>query len=154
MIKLDRILVATDFSDHSRVAMRYAAALAGQFNAEVIVAHIVEQIGVLPAVPPMGEYAHTEPTPALQASHARDESEKLLREFNIVNGRVLVETGRPFLEIIRLARNEEADLIVVGTHGRGAIAHTLLGSVAEKVVRKSPCPVLVVREGEHDFVMP
>ncbi len=154
MIQLDRILVATDFSNHAQIAMRYAAALAAQFNAEVIVAHIVEQIGVLPTVPPVGESVYSAPTIALQVSQAREESEKLLREFKVANGRVLVETGRPFLEIIRLARNEEVDLVVVGTHGRGVIAHTLMGSVAEKVVRKSPCPVLVVREGEHDFVMP
>ena len=59
-----------------------------------------------------------------------------------------------FVEIIKAARSEDADLIVIGTHGRGAVAHMLLGSVAEKVVRKAPCPVLTVREGEHDFVLP
>ncbi len=62
--------------------------------------------------------------------------------------------GSPFFEIVRAAKREDADLVIVGTHGRGAIAHVLLGSVAEKVVRKAPCPVLTVREGVHDFVMP
>jgi nucleotide-binding universal stress UspA family protein len=62
--------------------------------------------------------------------------------------------GNPFLEIIRYARAHNVDLIVMGTHGRGPIAHMLLGSVAEKVVRKSPCPVLTVREAQHEFVMP
>jgi nucleotide-binding universal stress UspA family protein len=62
--------------------------------------------------------------------------------------------GNPFLEIIRYARAHDVDLIVMGTHGRGPIAHMLLGSVAEKVVRKSPCPVLTVREAQHEFVMP
>jgi nucleotide-binding universal stress UspA family protein len=62
--------------------------------------------------------------------------------------------GNPFLEIIRYAKTHGIDLIVMGTHGRGPIAHMLLGSVAEKVVRKSPCPVLTVREAQHEFVMP
>jgi nucleotide-binding universal stress UspA family protein len=62
--------------------------------------------------------------------------------------------GNPFLEIIRYAKAHNVDLIVMGTHGRGPIAHMLLGSVAEKVVRKSPCPVLTVREAQHEFVMP
>ena len=65
-----------------------------------------------------------------------------------------VAQGHPFVELVRYAKDNAIDLIVVGTHGRGAIAHILLGSVAEKVVRKAPCPVLVVREPEHDFVMP
>ena len=62
--------------------------------------------------------------------------------------------GTPFVEIIRYAREHEIDLIVMGTHGRGLIAHVLMGSVAEKVVRKAPCPVLTVRHPEHEFVMP
>ena len=62
--------------------------------------------------------------------------------------------GVPFLEMIRYAKAKEMDMIVMGTHGRGAIAHMLLGSTAEKVVRKAPCPVLTVRDEEHEFVMP
>jgi nucleotide-binding universal stress UspA family protein len=62
--------------------------------------------------------------------------------------------GAPFLEVIRYAKEAPVDLIVMGTHGRGAIAHMLLGSVAEKVVRKAPCPVLTIRQPEHEFVLP
>jgi nucleotide-binding universal stress UspA family protein len=60
--------------------------------------------------------------------------------------------GSPFFEIVRYAEEQQIDLIVIGTHGRGPIGHMLLGSVAEKVVRKSPCPVLTVRQPQHDFV--
>jgi nucleotide-binding universal stress UspA family protein len=67
---------------------------------------------------------------------------------------VALLAGNPFIEIIRYAKTHEIDLIVMGTHGRGPIAHMLLGSVAEKVVRKSPCAVLTVREAQHEFVMP
>jgi len=65
-----------------------------------------------------------------------------------------VVMGRPFSEIIGYARAQNIDMIVMGTHGRGAIAHVLLGSTTEKVVRKAGCPVLTVRGGEHKFVMP
>ena len=68
--------------------------------------------------------------------------------------RLVMRRGSPFVEIVRYAKSENIDLIVMGTHGRGPIAHMLLGSVAEKVVRKAPCPVLTVRHPEHEFVMP
>ena len=66
----------------------------------------------------------------------------------------LVSGLSEFVEIVRYARENEIDLLVLGTHGRGAIAHMLIGSVAEKVVRKAPCPVLTVRHPEHEFIMP
>ena len=66
----------------------------------------------------------------------------------------VIVAGNPFLEIVRYAKANAVDLIVMGTHGRGPIAHMLMGSVAEKVVRKSPCPVLTVRDAQHDFIMP
>ena len=62
--------------------------------------------------------------------------------------------GPPFLEILRYAKEVNADLIVMGTHGRSGLVHMLIGSVAEKVVRKAPCPVLTVRPDQHEFVMP
>ena len=67
---------------------------------------------------------------------------------------VVTRVGKPFVEIIHHARDHDVDLIVIGTHGRGAVQHALLGSVAEQVVRTSPCPVLTVRHPEHEFVMP
>jgi nucleotide-binding universal stress UspA family protein len=66
----------------------------------------------------------------------------------------IVIDGFPFVEILKHAKESNADMIVMGTHGRGAIAHMLLGSVAEKVVRKASCPVLTVRHPEHEFVHP
>ena len=56
--------------------------------------------------------------------------------------------------ILRYAKEQQIDLIVMGTHGRGAVSHLLIGSVAENVVRKAPCPVLTIRHPEHDFIMP
>jgi nucleotide-binding universal stress UspA family protein len=62
--------------------------------------------------------------------------------------------GKPFVEILKFAKEENADLIVMATHGRGAISHLLMGSTAEKVVRKAPCPVLTVKHPKHLFAMP
>jgi len=65
-----------------------------------------------------------------------------------------VTSNNPAAEIVEYARTNGVDLIVMGTHGRGAIAHLLMGSVAERVVRTAPCPVLTVRNPEHEFVLP
>ena len=65
-----------------------------------------------------------------------------------------VAEGLPFTEILRVAREKDIDLIVMGTHGHTGLAHVFLGSVADKVVRRAPCPVLTVRHPEHEFVHP
>ena len=70
------------------------------------------------------------------------------------SAQIVTLVGSPFLEIVTYAKSHDIDLIVMGTHGRGPIAHMLMGSVAEKVVRKAPCPVLTVRHPEHEFIMP
>jgi nucleotide-binding universal stress UspA family protein len=65
-----------------------------------------------------------------------------------------VRTGATFLEIIDYAKTQEIDLIVIGTHGRSGLMHVLMGSVAERVVQKAPCPVLTVKPEGHQFVLP
>jgi nucleotide-binding universal stress UspA family protein len=67
---------------------------------------------------------------------------------------VLLSSHAPASTIVEYARQEGIDLIVTGTHGRGGVAHLLMGSVAERVVRTAPCPVLTVRHPEHEFVIP
>ena len=67
---------------------------------------------------------------------------------------MVIRSGMPFLEIIRFAREQSVDLIVIGTHGRSGVEHIIFGSTAEKVVRKAPCPVLSVKPAQHQFVMP
>ncbi len=155
MIKLKRILLPTDFSDYSEQAMSYACAFAEQFDAELHILHVLQDlVAVVPepgvAFPPPGDYMGELKESANQAllqipaaDWAADRT--IVRE---------TRQGPPFLEIIRYAKEQEIDMIVLGTHGRGGLAHVLLGSVAEKVVRKAPCPVLTVRPGEHEFVMP
>ena len=154
MIKITRILVPTDFSDFSRKALEYALALAETHGAEILLLHVV---------PPM-TYAYEPGVVAANVSELDESVHRSCREKmdelqgTAVAGRVPCRTsirdGAPFVEICRTAREEEMDLIVIATHGYTGLKHVLLGSTAEKVVRKAPCPVLTVKEKEHEFVMP
>jgi nucleotide-binding universal stress UspA family protein len=151
MIKLDTILTPTDFSDPSRQALNYACELAKRFGAELRLLHVVEPpttVAVysspLPEDIPTPEPAAQQELKKLEVPDA-DQIRAVVRE---------IRTGTPFVQIVRCAKANDVDLIVMGTHGRGGIVHALLGSVAEKVVRKAPCPVLSVRDKGHQFVMP
>jgi nucleotide-binding universal stress UspA family protein len=155
MLTLKTVLVPTDFSDASESALRYGKAMAEKFGAALHVVHVMEDL-----------LAHAWAAEVYVSSmpQLRDEIEKESRqrlealltsaERAAFRAETALLAGNPFLEIIRYAKAHDIDLIVMGTHGRGPIAHMLLGSVAEKVVRKSPCPVLTVREAQHEFVMP
>jgi nucleotide-binding universal stress UspA family protein len=153
MIDLRRILVPTDFSKHSQRALIYAAALAEKFGAEIFLLHVVQDFAVFlpdlvtatpPALPPRDQLT----------SAVREALERTVRENHVEGLRLHPEAreGTPYHEIVTFAREKEIDLVVMGTHGRTGLAHLLLGSVTERVVRRSPCPVLTVRDPEHEFV--
>lgn len=155
MISLKRVLLPTDFSEYSRLALSYACAFAEQFKTELHVLHVVQDlVAMVPepglAFPPPGDYMR-ELTQSAERSLGTFVDEKWAAGKSVVR---VVRQGPPFLEIVRYAKENDIDLIVLGTHGRSGLVHVLLGSVAEKVVRKAPCPVLTVRKGEHEFVMP
>lgn len=154
MIRIQKILAAVDFSAHSAVVLRYAGELARVFDAEVIVMHVIAKADALSQIPPVGEGYFPPNFEELQREAAQKAVDKAIAAAGLTRTRVEIVAGNPFLEIVQLADRENIDLIIIGTHGRGAVAHMLLGSVAEKVVRKAPCPVLTVREGEHEFVSP
>ncbi len=156
MIHLARILYATDFSEHSLYALPYATSFAQEYKAELHCLHVVDEayqywLGMsgegLPVGPP--------PEEMLQMAEAqmKELAERHLADCTVPVVRKVV-LGRPFVEIVRYAREREMDLIVLATHGRGALRHVLLGGTAEKVVRKASCPVLTIRRPEHEFVMP
>lgn len=154
MIDIRKILVGIDFSEHAETALRYGVEFAKSFGAELLLCHIVPRADMLSQLPPGGEAYFPPNLAELQQQEARQRCQELLEGTGLSRGRIILSEGSPFVELIRIARAEEVDLLVIGTHGRGAIAHMLLGSVAERVVRKAPCPVLVVRKEEHDFVKP
>jgi nucleotide-binding universal stress UspA family protein len=155
-MEIKKILFATDFSENSRWALKYALSFAQKYEAKLHILHVIQQ----PAYP-LGMYAEI-------SFDAMDKfnrnlsgiTEKEMQQLcqtdlgGFTNYEATILSGTPFLEIIRTAKEKEADLIVVGTHGRTGLDHVLFGSTAEKVVRKAPCPVVSVRLPGKEFVMP
>jgi len=155
MIEIKTILFPTDFSESSKYAMHFAISFAQEYRARLYVLHVVEDMAHaiyfdLLQAPPLAQLL-TE-----MEQQARQELDKVIPPE--VAGKVEVERmirkGVPFHQIVRAAAEIDADLIVLGTHGRTGLKHALFGSVADKVVRKAPCPVLSVRHPEHKFEMP
>src|SRR5882724_9070522 len=113
MIQLKKILLATDFSEHSRVALRYATALAQAFDSEVLVVHVMEAPTLVSQLPPTGESYFPPDFSRIQEEHARAQVEAILAQSGVARIRSVLRTGSPFVEIVALAREEEVDLIVV-----------------------------------------
>jgi nucleotide-binding universal stress UspA family protein len=141
MATFARILAATDFSDASRRALALAAALAREAGAALTVVHVCEVPGYRDEGPIPYDFA----TPLVANAQARlDEALSALeRECPGVKG--VLKLGTPWQEILATVPEVRADLVVMGTQGRRGVAHALLGSVAERVLRLSPVPVLTVR---------
>jgi nucleotide-binding universal stress UspA family protein len=156
MIQLKRILVPTDFSDHSERAAKYALELARRFQVEEV--HCLHVSDIPADLLATSAYYMTGPSEQF-IEQVRQEARKNLEQFIAKNlAGVPVKSafleGRAFVEIVRYARDNQIDLMVIATHGRTGVKHALFGSVAEKVIRKAPCPVLVVKREEREFVMP
>jgi nucleotide-binding universal stress UspA family protein len=147
MIVMTQILVATDFSEASAAAMEYGRALARTFGASLHLLHVIEN----PFLRPHAVDPHTIKNAALSHLFDRltDDDRRTLHATA-----VLETSDDPADAIVRYAKARQIDLIVMGTHGRGTVAQILEGSVAERVVRLAPCPVLTVRHPEHEFVVP
>jgi nucleotide-binding universal stress UspA family protein len=147
MIVLKNILVATDFGPASDAALKYGRALAKRFGARMHLLHAAENDFLRASV--------ADPH-VLKAATARRLEERLTAEDRAERSAcaVLEVADRPCDAITAYAKRARIDLIVMGTHGRTGVSHLLVGSVAERVVRTAPCPVLTVRHPEHDFVLP
>jgi nucleotide-binding universal stress UspA family protein len=156
MITLKQILVATDFSEPSDAALAYGRELARTFDADLTVLHVAENL----AARSFGADGIAFTSAELQADvedMARSRVAALLvgdANLGIRSTGVVVTGNSPAATVTAYAEQQNIDLIVMGTHGRGAVAHLLMGSVAERVVRTAPCPVLTVRHPEHEFVLP
>jgi nucleotide-binding universal stress UspA family protein len=155
MIDLHRILIPTDFSKFSQVALNYASAFAEKFAAELYLLHVIQDLSVfipdmITVAPPLVPTVE-QMTKAVQEAFDRLIKDNRLERFQIHRD---VREGTPFYEIVHYAKEQNIDLIIMGTHGHTGLTHMLLGSVTEKVVRKAPCPVLTVRHPEHEFVHP
>jgi nucleotide-binding universal stress UspA family protein len=142
MTNVRNILVPTDFSETSDVALRHAVDAARTYRARLYLLHVPGKTGEdFEADFPIGRFETT----------VRDRLAAFLSEEEIAALRpeYALRIGTPAEEIVHYAQDREIDLIVMGTHGRRGVAHLLLGSVAEHVVRTAPCPVLLVRQQEH-----
>jgi nucleotide-binding universal stress UspA family protein len=153
MIQIRNILAPTDFSVPSRHALKYAAELAQRFGAQIHLVTVVENI--IPLVPEAGMlFGHQADQLAEQQKAAQHALEKLASDPSLqgLKPRVHVLAGTAHAEILEFAKQRGIDLLVVGTHGRTGLSHLVIGSVAEKIVRLSSCPVLTVRAEGHQFV--
>lgn len=147
MIHIQRMLVPTDFSAASDLALEYAVDMARRYGASMDLLHVLEE-PIHTTAYPDGYFVEL---PALrqqmteQAEGRLDQDAKKCAAAN-VDARTRVVVGRPATAITQEASDRGADLIVMGTHGRSGFAHFVLGSVAERVLRSAPCPVLTVRQ--------
>jgi nucleotide-binding universal stress UspA family protein len=147
VILLERILVATDFSDASSVALGYGRAFARTFGASLHLLHVMENMFLRPV--PVDPYQMKAAMMTRLVERLTDEDRASLHATAI-----LETSDNAAEEIVKYAGAHDIDLIVMGTHGRGAVERWLVGSVAERVVRTAPCPVLTVKHPEHEFVVP
>jgi nucleotide-binding universal stress UspA family protein len=156
VIVIKNILVATDFSEPSRAALLYGRNFARQHGARLHVLHVVDDVasrvtpmtGVLPNIGAL----QLDLDRAAQAELDEALTSEDRRELGALG--VLLTSSLPAQCITSYAKNAAIDLIIIGTHGRGGLAHFFLGSVAQQVVRTAPCPVLTVRHPERDFLRP
>ena len=153
MIQIEKILLPTDLSKYSAYALPYAVEMAKTYNASLHLLHVVETnwLGITGSAEFPGQTQEFIDT-AVKA--AEKEVEDLAESIDGVNIEASVILGTPHAEVVRYARDNNIDLIVLATHGRTGLSHVLMGSVAEKVVQMAPCPVLSIKNPEHEFVMP
>ncbi|MEZ5317694.1 MAG: universal stress protein [Vicinamibacterales bacterium] len=156
MVYLKHVLVPTDFSEASAVALDYGRTLARTFGATLHVLHVSDDLAAM-MLPTGGVSLDLGRFQTEMETAARRSLDQLLDDDDrqALGARpVLVTSHAPAAAIATYARENGVDLIVMATHGRTGMAHALMGSVAEKVVRSAPCPVLTVRHPEHEFLRP
>jgi universal stress protein A len=152
ILDLKKILVPVDFSETSTKAFQYALKFAEQFDCEITLLHVVQPISPIIGAPLAVEVF---PDAEDESSEAEKNLAVLVAEShgdgaNSVNSSVRI--GHPPNEITKAAKDMDVDLIIIATHGYTSWRHLCIGSTAERVVRTAPCPVLVVRQKEHEFI--
>jgi universal stress protein A len=148
------ILVPIDFSEYTEQILIYAKAVAVKFGSTLHLLHIVPNMDYFT---PYESFMAVENMAAVQKNieeEVEKDLEDLKKKIADIPVTTAIKTGVAFVEIIDYVKSEGIDLIVMGTHGRGALEHILIGGVAEKVVRKAPCPVLTIRATGKQFKMP
>ncbi len=154
-----KIVAATDFSEDSTLALGVCRRDRAALRREIIMLHVdqaLPPVMVSPEIGPVMDVGAMTRIAEEQRMMAQKELDKIVNRLRDggLKARSMLKVGSPFLEIIHAARSENADLIVMGTHGRTGIAHVLMGSVAERVVQKAHCPVLTIRHPDRKFKHP
>jgi nucleotide-binding universal stress UspA family protein len=147
-----KILCPLDFSEFSNEIVNYAVNIAGKYGSELHLLHVIPNLNYYT---PYESFLTPENLVALESSIEKEvgkDFEKIIKKID-TPVKTITKSGAPFVEIIEYVKTESIDLVVMGTHGRSGIEHILIGSVAEKVVRKSPCPVLTIRPKNKAFKM-
>ncbi|MDR4503907.1 MAG: universal stress protein [Candidatus Scalindua sp.] len=152
-MKIKKILCPVDFSGSSNLAVEYAKELASLLNARLYLLHVVEQLHG------NERYLILQITPQEIAEKVKKEAEERLTSIarkikKLPEIKTEVREGKAFVEIVKTARKDDIDLIIMGSHGRTGLSHALIGSVAERVARKAHCPVLIVKDKDTKFEMP
>jgi nucleotide-binding universal stress UspA family protein len=156
-LHLKKLLVPTDFSENSKRALIYAVRLAQRNNSGLILFHVFESPEFVRQLPEDFSHDSNEELRKLYDAAKRRFEERLVTiSRNVQGSNVKIETlqrlGTPYEEIVKVAKEKEVDLIVIGPHGYTDAKHVMLGSTTQRVVNTAPCPVLVVRQEERDFV--
>jgi nucleotide-binding universal stress UspA family protein len=150
MNKIKTIMVAVDFSEYSARVVDYAGRLAEDLTAELIFVNVINQrdINMIKQVTMYTDKISVKSYVDGLKQDRTEEMQKLMKEKNCtrIPNRFIIKTGTPFEELIRAAEQEKADMVVMGTKGRGNIAGILFGSQAEKMFRHCPVPLLSIRE--------
>jgi len=147
MLPITKILCPTDFSEPSYKALEIANELAKHFNAEIILIHILSPVFVYPAATVSPGFSKASEITDVDRDEMAYKSLSMTMKEKVsdsIKARTIIGKGNPAEEIVRSAREEKADLIVIGTHGFTGWRHLILGSVAEKVVRLAGCPVITI----------
>lgn len=150
-VKIERILFPTDFSECAQHALMYALSIATEYRAQLIALHVVPQLNLPPEMESSAGALYDEMERIARAKIAKLVPKRFLEKIKVQN---IIVRGVPFLEIIKEAKKRNADLIIIATHGRTGLQHAVFGSTTEKVARKAPCPILIVRHPEVEFVSP
>jgi universal stress protein A len=149
-LSISKILVPSDFSTASDNAFKYALRFGQEFGADLFLIHVLE-LALAPT------FAGVPDAPGISRDDLSLAEENLRAWVDSahaagVNAKLALRSGLPAHEIVEAAKDHDVDLVIIATHGYTGWKHFCIGSTAEKVVRAAPCPVLVVREKEHDFV--
>ena len=148
-----KIVCPVDFSEFTEEIVTYAVSIAKKFNTELHLFHVIPNLNYFT---PYESFLTPENLVAIENNIGVEvdrDFNKIIKKIDIPVKKI-TKTGVTFVEIIDYVKTEAIDLIVMGTHGRSGIEHILIGSVAEKVVRKAPCPVLTIRPKNKSFQMP